>query len=204
MTDLPVVLASDNAGKLIEFSAILADTGIRIINQGKLGVKPVPEPHVSFIENALTKARHAAQVTGMPALADDSGLCVNALNYAPGVYSARFAAMAGGEKSDAANNAYLLQQLNGVTNRQASYIAVLVFLRFANDPRPIIVEGEWQGEILESPRGNNGFGYDPLFYLPDLGQTAAQLHADTKNQHSHRGKALKELLSKLKLQANIK
>lgn len=197
MPSLHVVLASDNAGKLAEFSTILNQAGITMTPQGELGVTPIDEPHVTFVENALAKARHASEQSGLPALADDSGLCVSALNDAPGVFSARYAALAGGIKSDAANNAYLLEQLAGASDRRACYVAVLVFVRSATDPRPVIVEGSWQGEIATTPKGENGFGYDPYFYLPDLGQTAAELAPQQKNQVSHRGRALRTLLATL-------
>lgn len=192
---LHVVLASDNTGKLAEFSAILNQADVVMTPQGELGVTPIDEPHVTFVENALAKARHASHQSGLPALADDSGLCVSALNDAPGVYSARYAARAGGIKSDAANNAYLLEQLADASDRRACYVAVLVFVRSATDPRPVIVEGSWQGEITAVPKGKNGFGYDPHFYLPELGKTAAELEPEQKNEYSHRGRALKALLA---------
>lgn len=197
MSSLHVVLASDNPGKLAEFSAILGRADVTMVPQGQLGVAPVDEPYSTFVENALAKARHASAQTGLPALADDSGLCVTALGNAPGVYSARYAALAGGHKSDAANNAYLLQQLAGISDRSAYYVAVLVFVRSAADPTPIIVEGLWHGEITSAPTGENGFGYDPYFYLPDLGKTAAELLPAEKNRYSHRGRALNALLERL-------
>ena len=155
------------------------------------------EPHVTFIENALAKARHASRLTGLPALADDSGLCVAALQGAPGVYSARYAKMHGGEKSDLANNALLVQKLAGLADRRAWYVAVLALVRAENDPCPLIGEGHWHGEIIDQPEGANGFGYDPHFYLPDLGLTAASLDPAEKNSVSHRARALRELLGKL-------
>lgn len=194
---LHVVLASDNPGKLAEFSSILAPANVRMTPQGKLGVTPADEPYLTFVENALTKARHAAQQTGLPALADDSGLCVQALNDEPGVFSARYAQRAGAGTSDAANNAYLVEQLRDVANRQACYVAVLVFLRSADDPRPIIVERSWLGEIIDTPRGSHGFGYDAHFYLPEQRKTVAELEPVQKNQLSHRGKALRALLHEL-------
>ncbi|ARP82050.1 non-canonical purine NTP pyrophosphatase, RdgB/HAM1 family [Bordetella genomosp. 8] len=192
-----VVLASGNAGKLREFSALFAPLGIELIPQGQLGVPEAPEPHCTFIENALEKARHASRVTGLPALADDSGLCVDALGGAPGVYSARYASMNGGEKSDAANNALLVRELAGQPDRRACYIAVLALVRAADDPRPLLGEGVWYGEIAEAPRGEHGFGYDPYFHLPDLGRTAAELAPAEKNAVSHRAQALRELMAKL-------
>lgn len=193
-----VVLASNNAGKLKEFSAILAQANIAMVAQGELGVSEAEEPFCTFIENALLKARHASRITGLPALADDSGLCVAALNGAPGVYSARYAALNGGEKSDAANNRYLLQKLAGSPDKSACYIAVLVYLQSADDPMPIIAQGLWQGEIIATPKGNNGFGYDPHFYIPALGKTVAELDPAVKNSCSHRAQALKILLQALR------
>lgn len=193
-----VVLASNNAGKLKEFSAILSAAGIAMVPQGQLGVPEADEPFGTFVENALAKARHASRLTGLPALADDSGLCVDALGGAPGVYSARFAAMEqGGEKSDAANNELLVQRLQGRTDRRACYVALLVYVRHADDPRPIIVEGVWDGEIVDQPQGEHGFGYDPHFYIPQFQQTVAQLSPEIKNRHSHRGQALQSLLARL-------
>ncbi|MGG4603789.1 RdgB/HAM1 family non-canonical purine NTP pyrophosphatase [Paenalcaligenes sp. Me131] len=192
-----VVLASNNAGKLREFSAMLEPVGLQMIAQGELGVPEAAEPFHTFVENALAKARHASAITGLPALADDSGLSVRALDGAPGVYSARFASMAGGEKSDAANNAHLVSKLQGVSQRDARYVALLVFVRHAEDPCPIICEGFWEGKIVDQPQGENGFGYDPHFFLPDLGKTAAQLSSAEKNSVSHRAIALKQLLQRL-------
>ena len=192
-----VVLASNNAGKLREFSAILSGAGIRMISQGELGVSEADEPHDTFVENAIAKARHASLQTGRPALADDSGLCVPALNGAPGVYSARYASMGGGEKSDEANNRRLVSQLHEVRDRRAFYIAVLVYLRSADDPCPLVAEGRWNGTIVLEPRGDNGFGYDPYFWLPDRQCTVAELDPQVKNRESHRGRALAVLLKQL-------
>ena len=161
-----IVLASNNAGKLREFAALFGTAGIELIPQGALNVPEAEEPHPTFVENALTKARHASKLTGLPAIADDSGLCVRALRGAPGVYSARYAQLAGGEKSDAANNARLVEQLNGVSDRRAYYFCVLALVRHADDPEPLIAEGRWHGEMLDAPRGANGFGYDPYFFCP--------------------------------------
>jgi len=202
MNTSKVVLASNNPGKLKEFSAILSSVGMNMVPQGELGVSEAEEPYATFVENALTKARHASAATGLPALADDSGLCVDALGGAPGVYSARYAAMNEGEqKSDSANNRLLVSRLAGVANRQASYIAVLVYVRSVDDPRPIIAEGIWQGEIVDAPRGGHGFGYDPHFHLPELGQTVAELEPSVKNSISHRAQALKKLLQALREQS---
>lgn len=192
-----VVLASGNAGKFQEFSALFTPLGIELIPQSELGVPEVAEPHCTFIENALEKARHASRLTGLPALADDSGLCVDALGGAPGVYSARYASLKGGEKSDAANNALLVRELVEQADRRACYVAVLALVRAAEDPRPLVGEGVWHGEIVDTPRGDYGFGYDPYFYLPDLGKTAAELAPAEKNAVSHRAQALRELLAKL-------
>jgi XTP/dITP diphosphohydrolase len=192
-----LVLASNNEGKLREFSALLSLRGFDLVTQGSLGVPEAEEPHVTFIENALAKARHASQLTGLPALADDSGVCVTALGGAPGVYSARYAAMNGGQKSDASNNTLVVERLRDATDRRAYYYATLVLVRSANDPQPLIGEGMWWGEIIDSPRGANGFGYDPYFFLPALGKTAAELTAEEKNRHSHRAQALAVLMGKL-------
>ncbi|WP_082621474.1 RdgB/HAM1 family non-canonical purine NTP pyrophosphatase [Bordetella sp. N] len=193
-----VVLASGNAGKLREFSALFAPLGMELIPQGQLGVPDAEEPYGTFLENALTKARHASRLTGLPAIADDSGLCVDALGGAPGVYSARYASMQGGEKSDAANNALLIQSLAGQSNRRACYVALLVMVRSEHDPRPLVGEGIWWGEIVDAPRGDHGFGYDPYFLLPPQGQTAAELDPAEKNRLSHRAQALRQLLEKLR------
>ncbi len=191
------MLASNNAGKLREFAALFETVGIELIPQGRLNVPEAEEPHPTFVENALTKARHAATLTGLPALADDSGLCVVALRGAPGVYSARYAQRAGGEKSDAANNAHLVEQLAAESDRRAYYYCVLALVRHADDPEPLIAEGRWHGEVLDAPRGANGFGYDPYFFLPTLGATAAELAPAVKNATSHRAIALRHLLARL-------
>jgi XTP/dITP diphosphohydrolase len=195
---LSVVLASNNPGKLKEFSAILRPAGIAMVAQGELGIPEAPEPHCTFVENALAKARHASACCGRPALADDSGLCVDALGGAPGVYSARYAARDGGEKSDAANNRLLVRNLAGHTDRKAFYVAVLVYLRSADDPCPIVAQGLWPGEIVDAPRGENGFGYDAHFYIPEFGKTVAELSPQQKNQSSHRAQALATLLAALR------
>ncbi|MCK6413726.1 MAG: RdgB/HAM1 family non-canonical purine NTP pyrophosphatase [Azonexus sp.] len=189
-----LVLASNNAKKIKELNALLAPLGIEVIPQGQLGIPEAEEPHPTFVENALAKARHAAQHSGLPALADDSGLCVRALGGAPGVISARYA---GEPKSDARNNEKLLADLAGQNDRRAHFVSVLVLCRSADDPQPIIAEGEWHGKILASPRGAEGFGYDPLFFIPGEQQTAAELAADTKNRLSHRGQAMARLLERL-------
>lgn len=197
-TTREVVLASNNAGKLREFSAILSSAGIRMVAQGELGVTEADEPHVTFVENAIAKARHASQHTGRPALADDSGLCVPALGGAPGVYSARYASMNGGEKSDLANNMRLVSHLQRLQDHRAYYVAVLVYLESADDPCPIVAEGRWHGEIVATPRGEHGFGYDPHFWLPEQGCTVAELDPAEKNRISHRARALNRLLEQLR------
>lgn len=191
---MKLVVASNNPGKLREFSALLAPLGWETLAQQELGVSECEEPHGTFVENALAKARHAAAATGLPALADDSGLCVHALGGAPGVYSARYA---GEPKSDQRNNDKLVADLAGQADRRAHYVCVLVFVRHAGDPQPVIAEGEWHGEIVDSPRGAGGFGYDPYFFLPDAGMTVAELDAAEKNRRSHRGQALALLVDRL-------
>ena len=194
-----LVLASNNAKKAAELHAMLAPLDIEIISQAELGVSEAEEPHLTFVENALAKARHAA-ATGLPAIADDSGLCVDALGGAPGVQSARF----GGEpKSDARNNARLLEALAGFPDpeqRRAYFCSVLVLVRHAEDPLPLIADGQWHGEILLAARGEGGFGYDPLFWVPELEQTAAELDAKLKNTLSHRAAAMRHLLARLQSQ----
>ncbi|UDM49608.1 RdgB/HAM1 family non-canonical purine NTP pyrophosphatase [Cupriavidus sp. MP-37] len=196
-----LVLASNNPGKLREFGALLAPLGFDVVTQGELGIPEAEEPFATFVENALAKARHASRLAGLPALADDSGICVQALGGAPGVYSARYAQMAGQAKSDTANNAYLVSQLAGKLNRHAYYYCVLVFVRHADDPCPIIAEGVWHGEVVDAPRGAGGFGYDPHFLLPALGKTAAELAPEEKNRVSHRAQALRALVARLQAEA---
>ncbi len=194
-----LVLASGNPGKLRELSAILDELGYQLHAQSEFGVDEVAETGTTFVENAIIKARHAATITGLPALADDSGIEVDALDGAPGVYSARFA---GANADDAANNALLVDKLRNVppAERSARYRAVIVLMRHAADPSPLICEGSWEGMIQLDPAGDGGFGYDPYFFLPDLGCTSAQLSASEKNRLSHRGAALQELKRKLKEQ----
>ena len=188
-----VVLASNNAGKLAEFSSLLAPLGLALRKQSELGISEAEEPHATFVENALAKARHVAKISGMPALADDSGVCVPALGGAPGVLSARYA---GEPKSDARNNQKLIHDLSTHEDKSAYYYCVLVYLRHAQDPQPVIAEGRWDGEIIATPRGENGFGYDPHFWIAALNKTAAELSAEEKNQLSHRGQALRALIAK--------
>ena len=194
-----LVLASGNAGKLREFGQLLASFDFEVLPQSAFNVPEADEPHVTFVENALAKARHAAQLTCLPALADDSGLCVTALGGAPGVFSARYGQLSPNEpKSDQRNNARLLADLAGVADRRAHYVAVLVLLRSAADPQPIIAEGEWHGEIIDTPRGSGGFGYDPYFLVPGTGMTVAELPHEEKNRRSHRGQALTQLIARLR------
>ncbi len=188
-----LVLASNNEGKLREFRRLLAPRGFDVVAQAELGIADAEEPHFTFVENALAKARHASAHSGLPALADDSGICVAALAGAPGVHSARYA---GDPRSDARNNEKLAAALAGIGDRRAHYACVLVLTRHAGDPEPIIAEGRWHGTFIDTPRGSGGFGYDPYF-LDASGLTAAELPLDRKNEVSHRGKAIRALLSRL-------
>jgi XTP/dITP diphosphohydrolase len=192
-----LVLASNNPGKLREIGALLAPLSIEVVPQSRLGIGEADEPHETFLENALAKARHASRACGLPALADDSGLCVEALGGEPGVHSAYYAGREGDrETRDARNNEKLLRGLSDY--RAAYYACVLVLVRHAADPLPLVAEGIWRGEIAVLPRGAGGFGYDPLFLLPELGRTAAELEPGEKNRISHRGKALARLLELLR------
>jgi XTP/dITP diphosphohydrolase len=192
-----LVLASNNPGKLREIAALLAPLAIAVIPQSRLGIAEAGEPHESFLENALAKARHASRASGLPALADDSGLCVDALGGAPGVHSAYYAGREGSrEERDARNNAKLLASVGD--DRRAHYACVMALVRSADDPAPLVAEGAWHGEIARAPRGAGGFGYDPLFLLPGRGLTAAELPAQEKNRISHRGLAAARLLELLK------
>ena len=190
----PLVLASNNNGKLAEFDRLLAPLGFAIQTQAALNISETEEPYATFIENALAKARHAARESGLPALADDSGICVPALGGVPGVFSARYA---GEPKSDAANNAKLVADLQTHEDKSAYYYCVLVYLRHADDPQPVIADARWHGEIIDQPRGQGGFGYDPHFWLPSLNKTAAELTPEEKNQISHRAQALRILIAQL-------
>ena len=189
-----LVIASNNPGKLREFQRMLAPLGIEVLTQAQLGISEAEEPHCTFVENALAKARHVSRESGLPALADDSGICVEALGGAPGVISARYAG--NNPKSDVRNNEKLLREMQGVADRRAHYYCVLVLVRHADDPQPLIAEGEWHGEIFHEERGDGGFGYDPMFWLPQFGKTAAELTHDEKAQISHRAKALQVLLQR--------
>ena len=192
-----LVLASSNPGKVREIAALLAALSIEVLPQAQLGIAEADEPHESFLENALAKARHASRASGLPALADDSGLCVRALGGAPGVHSAYYAGRDGiREARDARNNEKLLRELND--DRAAYYACVMVLVRSPSDPLPLVAEGLWHGEIARAPRGSNGFGYDPLFHLPHVGKTAAELDPVEKNRISHRGQALAKLAELLR------
>jgi len=190
-----LILASNNKGKLKEFNELLSTVGFSVHAQGEYDVPEADEPFHTFVENALQKARHASRITGLPALADDSGVCVNALGGAPGVYSARFA---GEPKSDARNNEKMIVELAKHEDKSAYYYCVLVFVRHADDPQPIIADGRWNGVMVDTPRGEGGFGYDPYFFIPALGKCAAELAPEQKNALSHRGQALRALVEKLK------
>jgi XTP/dITP diphosphohydrolase len=198
-----IVLATGNKGKVAEFSHLFTQYNIDVFPQSDFDVPDVPETGTTFVENAIIKARHASAITGLPAISDDSGLVVDALNGAPGIYSARYAATnatdtnALDKPSDTTNCTKLLKALEGKTNRQAKFLCVLVFMRHANDPTPIICQGEWEGEIATVPYGKGGFGYDPIFYVPELQHTAAALSKHEKSEISHRAKALSQLMVKL-------
>jgi len=189
-----LVLASNNEGKLREFRRLLSPLGIDVVAQAELGIAEADEPHATFVENALEKARHASRAARLPALADDSGLCVEALDGAPGVQSARYA---GEPRSDARNNAKLIAALAGIADRRARYACVLALVRHAGDPEPIIAQGDWHGTIVDAPRGTGGFGYDPHFLDPGTGLTGAELPLEKKNELSHRGKAMRALIAQL-------
>jgi XTP/dITP diphosphohydrolase len=204
-----LVLASNNAKKLAELRGLLGDLRLDLVPQGSLGIAEAEEPHITFIENALAKARHAAQACGGAAIADDSGVCVHALGGAPGVVSAQYAgavlAAPGADREalrrlqDAANNALLLQHLAAKSDRSASFVSTLVAVRHAHDPQPLVAMGRWAGEILAEPRGTQGFGYDPLMFIPELGVTVAEMDAQTKNRHSHRARAAAQMRELLRL-----
>jgi len=196
-----LVIASNNAGKLKEIGAILAPLAVEVVAQSAYAVSEADEPHASFVENAIAKARHASRHTQLPALADDSGVCVDALGGAPGVHSARYA---GEPRSDLRNNAKLVEDLRGTADRRAHYYCVVVLLRHVDDPQPLIAEGAWHGEIIDTPRGGHGFGYDPHFLLPDFGKTAAELDPKLKNRLSHRARALAGLLARLRNEGTLR
>ena len=195
-----LVLASGNPGKLREFRQMLAPLGIEVVPQTELGIPDGDEPHGTFIENALAKARHASHRSGLPAFADDSGICVGALGGAPGVQSARYAGESADSRAgqDRRNNEKLLAELRGKPDRRAHYTCVIVLVRHAGDPEPLIAEGRWRGEVIATPRGTGGFGYDPYFLLPELGRTAAELTPGEKNAISHRGQAMQRMVELLR------
>ncbi|CAN5300623.1 RdgB/HAM1 family non-canonical purine NTP pyrophosphatase [soil metagenome] len=195
---MKLVLASNNAKKLAELRVLFAPLGIELVTQGSLGIAEVEEPFDSFVENALTKARHAAKLSGLPALADDSGLAVEALNGAPGVRSARYASLFGQPKSDADNNRVLLEQMALLTDRSARFVCALVAVRSAADPEPLIAMGRWQGQVLPALQGEGGFGYDPLLFIPSLGKSVGQLSAAEKNSLSHRALAAADLATQMR------
>jgi len=190
-----LVIASNNTGKLKEIRHLLEPLGFEVFSQSALGVTESDEPHATFIENALLKARHASLCAGLPSLADDSGICVPRLNGKPGIHSARYA---GGSRSDERNNQKLVETLRGESDRRAYYYCVMVLLRHAEDPQPLIADGTWHGEIVLEPQGQGGFGYDPYFFLSDLGKTAAELPMEQKNRMSHRGQALARLVNRIR------
>ena len=189
-----LVLASNNKGKIREVNALFGSRGIEVTAQGALGVVECEEPFETFLENALAKARNAARQTGLPAMADDSGITAHALVTEPGVHSARYA---GAHADDAANNAKLVAALKGISDKRAAYTCVLVVVRTADDPDPVVAQASWAGEIIDEPRGTGGFGYDPYFYLPEFAKTAAELTAQEKNAVSHRGRAMVRMLQAL-------
>ena len=190
-----VVLASNNAKKLAELRALFAALPVELVPQNELGITEAEEPHVTFVENALAKARHAAHHAGAAAIADDSGLCVDALDGAPGVLSARYATLFDQPKSDADNNRVLIEKMKGVGDRRARFVSALVAVRSAEDPEPLIAFGRWHGELLTAPQGEGGFGYDPLLFIPELDASVAELSAEQKNRHSHRAIAAAAMLS---------
>ena len=195
MTGRKLVLASNNAGKLAELQQMFAPLGVELIRQGELNIPEAPEPHRTFIENALAKARHAARLSGLPAMADDAGLCVDAFGGLPGVDTAYYCTQFGYEKSDANNVLALLEQLQGQGNRRAAMVSTLVAVRSADDPEPLVASGRVAGLITEQPIGANGFGFDPVMYIPEFGQTFAQLSHEVKNANSHRGRAARAMLA---------
>jgi len=196
-----LVLASNNVDKVREFQELLAPFHFQVISQGELGIPAAEEPHHTFFENALAKARHASAMSGLPALADDSGVCAHGLGGAPGVHSARYAGVDG---NNAANNQKLIAALEGKPDRGAHYVCALVMVNSANDSEPLIVQARWYGQIIDEAKGDYGFGYDPYFFLPEHGKTVAELTPSEKNQISHRGQALRELISQLQIRAQYR
>ncbi len=195
MTRMKIVLASNNAGKLAELQDMLAPLNVQLVRQAELNIPEAEEPYRTFVENALTKARHAARLSGLPALADDAGLCVDAFGGQPGVDTAYYATRFGYAKSDDNNVKALLEQMKGITNRRAAMVSTLVALRSADDPEPLIAVGRVLGEIATERRGTNGFGFDPVMFIPEFGKTFAELPVEVKNAHSHRGRATQQMLA---------
>lgn len=189
-----IVLASNNAGKLRELQAMFAPLGLELVRQGDLNIPEAPEPHRTFLENALAKARHAAALSGLPAIADDAGLCVDAFGGQPGVDTAYYATQHGYEKGDDNNVTALLEQMQGISNRRAAMVSTLVALRSAEDPEPLVAVGRVRGEIARERLGTNGFGFDPVMFIPEFGQTFAQLPVEVKNANSHRGRAARAMV----------
>lgn len=194
MTGKKLVLASNNAGKLAELQAMFAPLGVELICQSELNIPEAPEPHRTFIENALAKARHASELSGLPALADDAGLCVDAFGGLPGVDTAYYCTQFGYEKSNANNVRALLEQMQGISDRRAAMVSTLVAVRSAQDPEPLVASGRVSGLITQEPVGDGGFGFDPVMFIPEFGQTFAQLPSEVKNANSHRGRAAKAML----------
>ncbi len=192
---MKIVLASNNPGKLIELQAMLSPLGVELISQSALGILEAAEPFHTFIENALAKARHATQHSGLPAVADDAGLCVDAFGGLPGVQTAHYATQFGYARSDANNVRALLEQMQGVDNRRAAMVSTLVAMRSPKDPEPLVAVGRVVGEIARVPVGSNGFGFDPVMFIPEFGQTFAQLPLEVKNANSHRGRAVQAMLA---------
>jgi len=195
---MKIVLASNNQGKLAELQAMLAPLGVELVRQADLGVGEADEPHCTFVENALAKARFAAAHTGLPALADDAGLCVDAFGGLPGVDTAHYCTQLGYDKSDANNVRALLEQLQGQENRRAAMVSTLVAVRSPQDPEPLIAVGRVTGQITQQPQGSNGFGFDPVMFIPEFGKTFAELPVEVKNAHSHRGRATQQMLALLR------
>lgn len=193
-----LVLASNNGKKLDELRTLFAPLGLVLVKQGELGIAEAEEPHMTFVENALAKARHAARHANAAAIADDSGLCVDALGGAPGVLSARYATLFGRPKTDLDNNLMLLEKMQGIEDRRARFVSALVAVRSADDPEPLIAVGRWPGVVLTAPRGSGGFGYDPLMFIAPLNRTVAELGADVKNAHSHRAIASQQMLAQMR------
>ena len=192
---MKIVLASNNKGKLAELQAMLAPLGMELVRQADLNIPEAEEPYRTFVENALTKARHAAKLSGLPALADDAGLCVDAFGGQPGVDTAYYATRFGYEKSDDNNVTALLEQMQGITHRRAAMVSTLVAVRSADDPEPLIAVGRVVGEIATERRGSNGFGFDPIMFIPEFGKTFAELPVEVKNANSHRGRATQQMLA---------